>query len=88
MYCKIFKSWVIQLHLIFLSFRSDMNESSISAAPEDEVVMMRKQLRHLSRRVLALEQESQQRQQREIILYTVGITYFVLKGLIWLHRHF
>lgn len=66
----------------------DLNESSVSVGPEDDIVMLRKQLRHLSRRVLALEQESQQRQQREIILYAVGVAYFVLKGFIWLHRHF
>lgn len=66
----------------------ELNESTMSGAPDDEVSMMKKQLRHLSRRVLALEQECQQRQQREIILYAVGITYFTLKGLIWLHRHF
>lgn len=66
----------------------DLNESAVSVAADDEISMMRKQLRHLSRRVLSLEQESQQRQQREIILYTVGVTYFVLKGLIWLHKHF
>ncbi|GFY59766.1 hypothetical protein TNIN_236951 [Trichonephila inaurata madagascariensis] len=74
------------------SFNSmhDLNESSLSSvnAPEEEIVILRKQVRHLSRRVLAVEQDNQQRQQREIILYTLSITYFFIKGLLWLHRHF
>ncbi|GFX59811.1 hypothetical protein TNCV_1778501 [Trichonephila clavipes] len=74
------------------SFNSmhDLNESSMSSvnAPEEEIAILRKQVRHLSRRVLAVEQDNQQRQQREIILYTLGITYFFIKGLLWLHRHF
>ncbi|XP_055940147.1 mitochondrial fission factor-like isoform X1 [Argiope bruennichi] len=70
--------------------KNDLNESALSSvnAPEEEIAILRKQVRHLSRRVLAIEQESQQRQQREIIMYTLGIAYFFIKGLVWLHRHF
>lgn len=74
----------------FNSSMQDLNESCMSSvnAPEEEIAILRKQVRHLSRRVLAVEQDNQQRQQREIILYTLGITYFFIKGLLWLHRHF
>ncbi|XP_076330007.1 transport and Golgi organization protein 11-like [Tachypleus tridentatus] len=37
--------------------------------------------------LLAVEQENQQKQQREIILYAMSALYFLLKGILWLHRH-
>ncbi|XP_054718721.1 transport and Golgi organization protein 11-like [Uloborus diversus] len=73
------------------SFKAaDLNETSLntSCAPEEELSILRRQVRNLSRRVLTIEQENQQRQQREIILYALGVTYFLFKGLFWLHRHF
>ncbi|XP_013773599.1 transport and Golgi organization protein 11-like [Limulus polyphemus] len=54
---------------------------------EEEVALLRNQVRHLSRRMLAVEQENQQKQQREIILYAMSALYFLLKGILWLHRH-
>ncbi|KAF8793211.1 Mitochondrial fission factor like protein [Argiope bruennichi] len=81
---------IIEKKKPMLEQTSDLNESALSSvnAPEEEIAILRKQVRHLSRRVLAIEQESQQRQQREIIMYTLGIAYFFIKGLVWLHRHF
>lgn len=54
---------------------------------EDEVSMLKKQIRSVSRRLIIVEQENQQRHQREIVLYSVGVIYFLLKGLMWLGRH-
>ncbi|GBL78300.1 hypothetical protein AVEN_42837-1 [Araneus ventricosus] len=81
---------IIEKKKAILDQTSDLNESALSSvnAPEEEIAILRKQVRHLSRRMLAIEQENQQRQQREIIMYTLGITYFFFKGLFWLHRHF
>ncbi|KFM77422.1 Mitochondrial fission factor, partial [Stegodyphus mimosarum] len=48
-----------------LTGASEFNESSLSSAgPDDEVAVLRRQVRQLSRRVLALEQDNQQRLQR------------------------
>ncbi|CAL1300133.1 unnamed protein product [Larinioides sclopetarius] len=81
---------IIEKRKTILDQTSDLNESALSSlnAPEEEIAILRKQVRHLSRRMLAIEQDNQQRQQREIIMYTLGIAYFFIKGLVWLHRHF
>lgn len=64
------------------------NSTEISPhSPEEELAILRKQVKHLSRRVLTIEQDNQQRQQREIAVYSLGIIYFLLKGLIWLHKN-
>lgn len=54
---------------------------------EEEVLALRRQIRTVSRRLVVIEHENQQRQQREIVLYSVGVIYFLLKGLLWLNRH-
>ncbi|XP_023244838.1 transport and Golgi organization protein 11-like [Centruroides sculpturatus] len=56
-------------------------------SPEEELALLRRQVKHLSRRVLTIEQDNQQRQQREIAIYSLGVIYFLLKGLIWLHKN-
>ncbi|XP_064482428.1 mitochondrial fission factor-like [Ornithodoros turicata] len=57
------------------------------AHTEDDLSTMRRQMRTLSRRIMLLEQDNQQRQQREVVLYSVGVLYFLVKGLVWLQRH-
>ncbi|KAH9372584.1 hypothetical protein HPB48_011683 [Haemaphysalis longicornis] len=54
---------------------------------EDELLALRRQMRTVTRRLVVIEHENQQRQQREIVLYSVGVLYFLLKGLLWLNRH-
>ncbi|CAN8004034.1 unnamed protein product [Ixodes pacificus] len=54
---------------------------------DDELGMLKRQIRNVSRRLVAVEQENQQRQQREVVLYSVGLLYFLLKGLFWLNRN-
>ncbi|XP_015922627.1 mitochondrial fission factor [Parasteatoda tepidariorum] len=66
----------------------DLQDTSLSIyAADDDLTKLRVQLRHLSRRVLAIEQENQQRQQREIVMYAIGVTYILMKSLLWIHRH-
>lgn len=55
---------------------------------EDEVTLLRMQVKLLGRRIATVERDNQLRQQREIILYSAGVLYFLLKGMLWLHRHF
>lgn len=40
----------------------------------------------LNRRIMAIELENIQRQQREKIVYAVGLTYFLLKVIMWMNR--
>ncbi|XP_054156478.1 transport and Golgi organization protein 11-like [Oppia nitens] len=47
---------------------------------------LRRQVRSLSRRVAAIELENQNRHQREVLVYTVGVIYFLIKGLFWIRR--
>lgn len=54
---------------------------------DDELGVLRRQIRNVSRRLVAVEQENQQRQQREVVLYSMGLLYFLLKGLVWLNRN-
>lgn len=85
------KTTLSKLHNGDISFFS--NGGSVPTTPpgplcvEDEVLALRKQIRSVSRRLIIVEQENQQRQQREIVLYSVGVLYFLLKGLMWLNRH-
>lgn len=53
----------------------------------EELMLFRRHLAKLSRRVMVLEHENHQRQQREVIIYSIGVAYFFLKTLYWLHRH-
>ena len=53
----------------------------------DEMAVLKRQLRALTRRITAIEIEQQHRQQREVVLYTIGVLYLVIKGALWLNRH-
>lgn len=52
----------------------------------EEVVHLRRQLAKLNRRVMNLELECLQQQQREKILYGLVAAYFLVKGLFWMNR--
>ncbi|CAO1401759.1 unnamed protein product [Diamesa serratosioi] len=52
----------------------------------DEVLHLRKQVAKLNRRLLNVEIDNLQRNQREKIICCVGLAYFVLKTLFWLNR--
>ncbi|KAK9496987.1 hypothetical protein O3M35_012787 [Rhynocoris fuscipes] len=52
----------------------------------EEVVHLRRQLAKLNRRVMSLELDAAQCQNRVKIVYTLGLAYFLLKTVIWLSR--
>ncbi|XP_071440506.1 transport and Golgi organization protein 11 [Hetaerina americana] len=52
----------------------------------EEVFHLRRQVAKLHRRVMNMELDNQQRQQRETIVRTIGIAYFVIKALLWIYR--
>lgn len=52
----------------------------------DEMTNLRRQVTKMNRRLLAIELENMQRQQREKIIYCVGLAYLLLKTFMWLSR--
>lgn len=54
--------------------------------PSEELVHLRRQMAKLNRRVMAIELDNLQRQQREKIIYAIGLAYFFFKTLFWLAR--
>lgn len=52
----------------------------------EEVVHLRRQIAKLNRRVMAIELETIQRQQKEKIAYAFGIAYILFKVIAWLNR--
>lgn len=59
---------------------------SESMTTNEEIVHLRKQLAKINRRVMLIELENLQHQQREKMLYAIGIAYFFFKMLFWLNR--
>nr|CAD7396988.1 unnamed protein product [Timema cristinae] len=57
-----------------------------SLTTNEEVTHLRRQMAKMNRRMMALELDSLQRQQREKFLYAVGLAYFILKTVLWLGR--
>lgn len=55
-------------------------------SPAEEVLHLRKQMAKLNRRVMAIELDNLQRQQREKFLCALGLAYFFLKTVLWLSR--
>ncbi|KAG7164633.1 Transport and Golgi organization 11-like, partial [Homarus americanus] len=50
-------------------------------SPSEEVSLLRRQVGRLNRRVMSLELDTQQRANREMIMYTLGVAYFIIKTL-------
>ncbi|XP_076246810.1 transport and golgi organization 11 isoform X2 [Calliopsis andreniformis] len=59
----------------------------VSLPPSEEIQHLRRQVGKLNRRVMAIELEMLQRQQREKILYALTLTYLILKAFSWLTRN-
>ncbi|XP_055676621.1 transport and Golgi organization protein 11 isoform X1 [Lutzomyia longipalpis] len=53
----------------------------------EEVVQLRRQINKLNRRVYSIEMKSMQREQREKIIYCLGLAYFIIKAFLWLNRN-
>lgn len=52
----------------------------------EEMVHLRRQIVKLNRRVMSIEAEQLQRQQKEKIAYAMGIAYLLFKVIAWLNR--
>jgi len=52
----------------------------------EEVQMMRRQIAKLNHRLMAVELENQQQQQREMVLTVLVSAYFVVKAMVWLNK--
>lgn len=52
----------------------------------EEIIHLRRQMAKLNRRIMAVELDNLQRQQREKILFALGMAYFVIKTLLWASR--
>lgn len=56
-------------------------------SPSEEVSLLRRQVGRLNRRVMSLELDTQQRSHREMIMYTLGVAYFLIKAMLWMNRN-
>jgi len=74
------------------SFEHDLSlragESTESLSVYEEVQMMRRQIAKLNHRVMAVELENQQAQQREMVLTVLCSAYFLVKAMVWLNKSF
>ncbi|XP_033207727.1 transport and Golgi organization protein 11 [Belonocnema kinseyi] len=59
----------------------------VTLTPSEEVQHLRRQVGKLHRRIIAVESQIMQRQQRDKIVYAITLTYFFLKALSWLTRN-
>lgn len=55
--------------------------------PSEELFHLRRQVTKLNRRVLDIEIDNINRQQREKIVYAIGLAYFLVKAMIWLNKN-
>lgn len=62
-----------------------LHEDHVTSA--EQVLHLRRQVSKLNRRVLAIEFDNLQRQQREKVVYCIGLTYFLFKAIMWLNRN-
>ena len=75
-------------HLFFhLSSREATPPFGENITPSEELVHLRRQVAKMNRRVLAIEIENIQRNQRDKVVYAVGLAYFLLKAFMWLNRN-
>lgn len=63
------------------------NSTIEGLTPSEEVIHLRRQVAKLHRRVLAIELDAVQRQQRDKLIYCVGLAYFLMKAIMWLNRN-
>jgi hypothetical protein len=62
------------------------SESVEGLSVYEEVQMMRRQIAKLNHRLMAVELENQQQQQREMVLTVLVSAYFVVKALVWVNK--
>ncbi|XP_043196461.1 transport and Golgi organization protein 11-like [Amphibalanus amphitrite] len=52
----------------------------------EELELLRRQLLKVNRRLMQIEVENQRRRSREVMLYTAGAAYFLIKVMLWMGR--
>eukprot|EP00092_Neocalanus_flemingeri_P036887 GFUD01040150.1.p1 GENE.GFUD01040150.1~~GFUD01040150.1.p1 ORF type:complete len:220 (+),score=67.66 GFUD01040150.1:72-731(+) len=62
------------------------SESVEGLSVYEEVQMMRRQIAKLNHRLMAVELENQQQQQREMVLTVLVSAYFVVKAMLWINK--
>lgn len=81
---------VVSFKLTKSLFYSDgtppLNSSIENLTPSEEILHLRRQVAKLNRRVLTIELDNINKQQREKVLYAVGMAYFLIKAFMWLNR--
>lgn len=66
--------------------QSFYNTNTSMSAPGGEAALLKRHLNALSRRVTALESQNHSRYQRDVVLYTIGLVYVIVRGISWLNR--
>ncbi len=54
--------------------------------PYEEIQLLRRQMAKLNHRLMAVELENQQQQQREMILTVLVAAYFIGKAVVWVNK--
>jgi hypothetical protein len=63
-----------------------LNDSTMNGLDVADANVVRRQLKMLNRRVTHLEQENRMRYQREVIIYSLGVLYLIIKSVSWFNR--
>jgi len=63
-------------------------ESTEGLSVYEEVQMMRRQIAKLNHRLMSVELENQQQQQREMVLTVLCSAYFLVKAIIWMNKSY
>lgn len=75
------------MSLVYLYSREATPVYGEHVTPSEEVMHLRRQVSKLNRRVLTIEIENVQRQQREKVICCIGLAYFLIKAIMWLNRN-
>lgn len=75
------------LIFVFVCSREATPPYGEHVTPSEEVTHLRRQVARLNRRVLTIEIDNLQRQQREKVVYCLGLAYFLMKAIMWLNRN-
>lgn len=55
-------------------------------SPSEELMHLKRQIVNLNRRVMTIEAQQLQREQKDKFVYAIGIAYLIIKVISWLHR--
>jgi len=66
--------------------RGEAGQSDTGVSVYEELQNMRRQIAKMNHRLMAVELENQQQQQREMVLTVMVSAYFAVKALLWLNK--